>query len=366
MNDLSHRIATLSPEKRALLELRLMKKDTAVTNRYVIPRRGAIGSCSLSFAQQRLWFLNQLEQDTPVYNIVKAVRMSGVLDVEVLQKTLAAIVARHEALRTTFAVTEGSPVQIIVESRSVELAIIDLSTCPEMACEGELQRLLIAEARRSFNLSHDVMLRATVLQLDQQENVLLLVMHHIASDGWSIGILFREFVTLYAAFCLGQPSPLPELPIQYADFAVWQQQWLQGEVLEQQLAYWTRQLADNLPVCELPTDRPRPAVQSYRGARQSLVLPGTLSDALKALSRREGVTLFMTLLAAFQTLLHRYTGQDDIVVGSPIAGRTRAELEGLIGFFVNTLVLRTDLSGNPTLRELLGRVRETALGAYAH
>jgi amino acid adenylation domain-containing protein len=366
MNDLGRRIAALSPEKRVLLALRLMKTGAVVANadEHTIPRRGLTSPCPLSFAQQRLWFVDQLEPDSPLYNIAKVVRLNGALDVDALQKAFHTVIARHEALRTTFAAVEDNPVQIIAE-RPVKLAVIDLSTWPEAKREAEVDRLLTAEARRPFNLSQDLMLRATVLRLGEQAHVLLIVMHHIASDGWSMGILLRELVALYAACCLGQPVPLPELPLQYADFAVWQRHWLQGERLERQLAYWRQQL-QGLPVLQLPTDRPRPAVQNYQGARQSLMLPQSISDSLKALSHREGVTLFMTLLAALQTLLHRYTGQEDIVVGAPVAGRTRTEAENLIGFFVNTLVLRTDLAGNPTFRELLGRVRETALGAYTH
>jgi amino acid adenylation domain-containing protein len=366
MNDLSQRIANLSPAKRTLLEQRPMKKSAAVANKYAILRRAMPGPCPLSFAQQRLWFLDQLEPNSPLYNIARAVRLSGILSVEALQKALDTIVARHEALRTTFVFVEDSPVQVVVESRSVELTMIDLSRWPEAEREAKVHHLLIAEARRPFNLSHDLMLRATLLRLSEQEHALLLVMHHIASDGWSMGIFLRELSALYAAFATGEPSPLPELPIQYADFAIWQRQWLQGEVLEKQLTYWKRQLGGNLPVLELPADRPRPAVQTYRGACFSFVLSKTLSAALKALGRREGVTLFMVLLAAFKVLLSRYTGQEDIAVGTPIAGRTRVETEGLIGFFVNTLVLRTDLSGDPTFRELLGRIQEMALGAYAY
>jgi amino acid adenylation domain-containing protein len=366
MSDLDQRIADLSPQKRALLDLRLMKRGGTVINKQVIPRRGGSGPCPLSFAQQRLWFLNQFEPDSPIYNMPKAVRMSGALNAGALQQTLDVIVARHEALRTTFTSIDGNPVQVIAESQPIELTVIDLREWPEAQRDAEAQRWLEKEAQRPFDLVHDRPLRATLLRLDATEHVLLLTTHHIASDGWSTGVLISELVALYDAFADGQPSPLRELPIQYADFALWQRDWLQGEVLEAQLAYWRQQLGGSLPVLELPTDRPRPAVQTYRGAKQSLLLPKTLMEALQALSRREGVTLFMTLLAAFQTLLHRYTGQDDLLVGSPIAGRTRIELEGLIGFFVNTLVLRTDMSGNPTFRELLGRVREVALGAYAH
>ena len=325
------------------------------------------GGLPLSFSQQRLWFLNQMEQDSPVYNITKAIRMSGTLNVEALENALNAIIARHEVLRTTFASVDGSPVQAIGGSWLVELPIVDLRQWPDGEREAEVQRLISEQALRPFNLSQDSMLRATLLWLGEEKHLLLLIMHHIAfDDSWSMGVLFREMAALYEAFSARQPSPLPDLPIQYADFAGWQRQCLQGDVLESQLSYWRQQLGDSPLVLELPTDHPRPAVQTYRGARQSLALPKTLSDSLQALSRQEGVTLFITLLAAFNTLLYRYTAQDDIVVGSPIAGRTRVETEGLIGFFINNLVLRTDLSGIPSFRELLGRVRKVALGAYAH
>ena len=256
--------------------------------------------------------------------------------------------------------------QVISECRPVELMVFDLREWADAERDAEVQRLTQIEAQRPFDLSRDLMLRATLLRLEEEEHIFLLTMHHIASDGWSMGVLFREMAVLWEAISTGKPSPLPDLPVQYADFALWQRDWLQGEVLESQLAYWKQQLAHSPPVLELPTDRPRPAAQTYRGVKQSLVLSKSLTEALKSLSQKEGATLFMTLLAAFQTLLHRYTGQDDIVVGSPIAGRTRIETEELIGFFVNTLVLRTGLSGEPTFRELLRRVREVALGAYDH
>ena len=358
MSNLSQRIANLSPAKRALLERRL--------NKQAIPRRGEVSLCPLSFAQQRLWFLEQFEPHSPLYNIPKAVRMQGVLDVEALQRVLDAIVARHEVLRTTFAIVDGSPVQVIGEPRSVELTVVDLRAWPEVEREAEMQRLLTRGAQRPFNLSADLMLRATLLRLDEEEHVLLLAMHHIASDGWSIGVLFRELTVLYRAFASGVPSPLPGLPIQYADYALWQRRGLRGEVLASQLVYWKQQLDGAPVVFELPTDRPRPALQTFQGAKQSWLVSLRLTEALTALSRQEGVTLFMTLLAAFQALLHRYTSQTDIVLGSPIACRTRRETEGLLGFFVNTLVLRTDLGGNPSFRELLRRVREVVVGACAH
>ena len=320
----------------------------------------------MSFAQQRLWFLDQLEPGNSVYNIPAAMCLRGALNGAALEQSLNEIVRRHEALRTTFSVMEGQPVQVIAPGLALTLPVVDLGNLLETEREAEAQRLTIEEAQRPFDLAQGPLLRTTLLRLDKEEHILLLTMHHIVSDGWSMGVLFRELSALYEAFSAGKPSPLPELPIQYADFAVWQRQWLQGETLEAQLAYWKKQLDGVCPVLELPTDRPRPAVQTFRGARQSMVLSKSLTEAVKALSHQEGTTLFMTLLAAFQTLLYRYTGQDDIIVGSPIANRNRSEIEGLIGFFVNTLVLRTDLSDNPTFRELLGRVREVALGAYAH
>jgi amino acid adenylation domain-containing protein len=323
-------------------------------------------SAPLSFAQQRLWFLGQLEPNSAAYNLTEAIAIVGDLNVEVLQESLDAIVAHHEVLRTNFIASDGDPVQVISEFRSVELKMIDLKDYPPSERSTQVERLLQEEAQCPFNLTSDLMLRACLVVRSPQEHILLLVMHHIATDGWSKGILFEQLTTLYQAFNGGLPNPLPPLPIQYADYAVWQRQRLSGEVLEQQLNYWKQQLVGATPVLELPTDRPRPPVQSYRGAKQSFILPKSLSKALQTLSRQEGVTLFMTLLAAFQTLLYRYSGQEDILVGSPIAGRNREEIEGLIGFFVNTLVLRTDVSGNPSFRELLQKVRSLAMSAYAN
>ncbi len=320
----------------------------------------------LSFAQERLWFLDQFEPDSPFYNIPAAVHLSGRLDVVALEQTLNEIVRRHESLRTTFGTMDGKPIQIISPSLTLNLPIVDLRDLPEDEREAEAMRLANEEAKRPFNLSRGPLLRVTLLRLDEEEYLVLLTMHHIISDGWSIGVFIGELTTLYKAFSCGKPSPLPELPIQYADFAHWQREWLRGEVLEAQLDYWKRHLDGDLGILELPTDRPRPAVYTNRGGTQSLKLTRHLTEALKAISRQERGTLFMTLLAAFQTLLHRYTGQDNINVGSPIASRNRAEIEGLIGFFVNTLVLRTDFSGDPTFRELLGRIREVTLEAYAH
>lgn len=320
----------------------------------------------LSFAQERLWFLNQLEGQSATYNIPMALRFSGAFNVTALEQSFAEMIRRHEALRTTFSVVDGSPVQVITSTQSVPLSVVDLQGLPEKEQSAKVQRLAAEEARRPFALEQGPLLRGTLLRLGAAEHVLLVTMHHIVSDGWSMGVFIRELSILYKAFLSDQHSPLPNLTIQYADFAYWQRQWLQGEVLEAQLAYWKEQLGGKLPVLELPTDRPRPPVQTFRGAIHSFVLPQTMIEALKTLSQEERATLFMTLLAAFKVLLYRYTGQTDIPVGIPVASRNRSEIEGLIGFFVNTLVLRTDLSGNPTFRELLRRVREVSLGAYDH
>lgn len=364
LDNLTDRIANLSPAKRALLEIKLKEKNAEAGTK-PIPRRPVGERARLSFAQERLWFLDQLDPQSRAYNQPRLTRLNGPLDTDALHKALDMIVARHEVLRTTFHGGDDHPVQIIGECRPVELPTIDISSLTGEDQDTELHETVLELTERRFDLSRDLMLRGALLKLGPAEHVLLLVTHHIASDGWSSGILWHELVTLYGAFSNGEPAPLPELSIQYADYAVWQRQWLQGEVLETQLSYWKHQLSD-LPVLELLTDRPRPAVQSYRGAKQSYLFSRALSDQLQGLSRKEGVTFFMTLLAAFQTLLYRYTGQVDLAVGSPIAGRARPEIEGLIGFFVNMLVLRSDLSGNPTFKEFLTRVRKTAFGAYQH
>ncbi len=368
MSDLSVDIANLSPNKRALFELLLTKNGVKLPKIQRIPRKSnSSNSFPLSIAQERVWFLNQQEPDKRVYNIPKAaVRISGALNLEALQKALDAIVARHEVLRTTFADVDGSPRQIIAQRRSVELTISAPGERPEAKPEEQVQHLLEKEARPPFDLSQDLMLRATLLRQSPEEHILLLMMHPIVSDCWSLGILFRELALFYEDFSKGKTPSLPELPIQYADFAHWQRGWQQGDILEEQLSYWKKQLSDSPPVLELPTDRPRSEVESCRRGRQRLVLSATLTKALNSLSLRQEVTLFMTLVTAFVTLLYRYTGQEDILVGTAIAGRTRVELEELIGLFVNTQVLRTDLSGNPAMLELLGRVRDTALAASSH
>jgi amino acid adenylation domain-containing protein len=328
-----------------------------------VPRDGDL---PLSFAQQRLWFFDQLDPASPAYNIPGAVRLTGGLNVVALGQTLTEIVRRHEVLRTTFPTVDGQPVQVIAEARPMRLPVVNLSELPPQRREAEAQRLVAEEARRPFRLDQGPLLRVGLLRLGEGDHILFFTMHHIISDAWSIEVLVREVAALYEAFSTGQPSPLPELRIQYADFAHWQCQQLQGDVLERHLSYWKQRLDGAPAALELPTDRPRPATQTSRGERQLLELSESLTEALKALSRREGVTLFMTLLAAFKILIRYYTAQDDIVVGANVANRNHFETEGLIGFFVNQLVLRSSLSGNPSFRELLGRVREVALGAYTH
>jgi amino acid adenylation domain-containing protein len=320
----------------------------------------------LSFAQERLWFLDQLEGGSATYNIPTAIKLSGLLNVAALESALQEILRRHEVLRTSFKTVDGSPIQVIDPNATLILPLIDLQTLAETEQAAEVQRLARIDAQTPFDLSQSPLVRATLLQLGENSHALLLNMHHIVSDGWSMGIFIHELSTLYQAFCRGESSPLSDLPIQYADFAYWQRQYLSGEVLEGQLDYWKEQLAGISPLLELPTDRPRPPVQTFRGSTLSMVLNAELTKKLKALNQQSGTTLFMTLLAAFAVLLSRYSGQKDIVVGSPIANRNRAEIESLIGFFVNTLVLRTKLQDNPCFEEVLKQVRQVALDAYSN
>lgn len=358
MEELSSRIAQLSPAKRALLELRLKQGSPRA-----IPPRTNHTSAEVSFAQQRLWFLDQIEENRALYNVPRALRLSGALDIPALQRALNEIVARHEPFRSYFASVDGVLRQFIDEKAELPLTHIDL--CGDER-EDRANQIIREESLRPFDLARGPIIRASLLRLDEHEHILLLCTHHIVSDAWSAGILFRELEALYNAFSTGESSPLEPLPIQYADYAEWQRKWLQGEVLETQLSYWKKQLHDVTGILDLPTDRPRAAGQLSRGAYKVHTLSSDLSSRLAELSNREGATLFMTLLAAFQTLLWRYSNQDDIVVGSPIAGRNRVEIEDLIGFFINTLVLRANLSGNPTFRALLDQVKGTAVGAYAH
>ncbi|HWS86563.1 MAG TPA: amino acid adenylation domain-containing protein [Pyrinomonadaceae bacterium] len=356
--------AGLSEAKRKLLAALLSEEGIGLSQS--IPPHPAAGAAPLSFSQQRLWFIHQVDPHSPVYNIPGAVHLAGRLDVAALERSLGELGRRHEVLRTTFAMQADEPVQIINPPQTFVLPVSDLSDLTAEEREAAVRRLAKEEATRPFDLAHGPLMRASLLRLGSQEHIVLFTVHHIASDAWSMGVLVRELGELYKAFSSGRPSPLAELPVQYADYACWQRQRLQGELLESHLDYWKKQLGGELTVLQLPLSRPRPAQQTFRAAGQGVRLSPQLTESLKALSQQEGTTLFMTLLAALQTLLHRYTGQHDILVGTPVANRDRAEVEGLIGPFINTLVLRTDTSGDPTCRELLRRVRSVTLDAYRH
>jgi len=369
MNDISKILADLSPEQLQLFQLKLLRlrqqdQDTMFTP--VSRRRDSTHEWPLSFSQENLWFLDHLEPGHAFYNIAAAVRLRGPLRPEALEWSVNAIVQRHESLRTTFVRVGGEPRQRIAPSLTLPLPLRDLQDHPEDEREALTRAQILQEAQRPFDLEQGPLLRAHLLRWGEQEYVLTLVMHHIIADGWSMGVLVHELSTYYLAFLQGQPSPLSPLLIQYADYAVWQREWLAGEVLERQQAYWTTTLAGAPALLDLPTDYPRPAVQHYRGAKEAVRISPELGQGVKGLCQQEGVTLFMALLAAWGLLLGRWSGQEDLVIGTPIAGRKRTELEPLIGLFVNTLALRLDLSAQPTFRELVQRVREVALGAYTH
>jgi hypothetical protein len=368
MSDISKRITNLSRAKLEVLAQRLGQQSRERAPGEVIRKRAnPHAPVSLSFSQQRMWFLHQLEPGSAAFNISVAVRLSGHLDVSALQHSLAEIVRRHEALRTSFPLHDGAPVQLIAAPTvHWPLPLLDLSTLGAPDREAQLQGVAATAAEHAFDLAAGPVLRTTLVKLSAREHVLLLVMHHIVSDGWSMGVLVREVAALYQAYLEGRESPLPELPVQYADYAQWQREWLSGERLERQLSYWREQLSGAPPLLELPVDRARGAVLSYRGGTQRLELGAEVTAGLKALGRSSGATLFMVLLAGFKSLLYRYTGQAEIVVGTNIANRNHGQLEALIGCFVNNLVLRTDLSGNPPFREALARVREVTLAAYAN
>ncbi len=357
---------TLAKHKAEIIALlRTAESTTRAALPPIVPVQ-RIGNPPLSFGQQRLWFLDQFTPGTASYNIAFGTRLQMSVDTAVLAASLTELVRRHESLRTTFVTIQGQPVQRIAPPTPFQLSVIDLRSWSPVEREAEVQRQVAVQAQRPFDLTCGPLFRATLLQLADDDHVLAVVVHHIIYDGTSSAIMTRELADIYRAFTAGQPSPLPELPIQYADYVYWQRQYLRDEILEQQLAYWKQQLAGHLPVLDLPTDRPRPAVQTFNGALQQFDWPPTLLASVKTLAQQTGTTPFMILCAAFNILLYRYTGQTDLLIGTPIANRTRAELETLIGFFINTLVLRTDLAGQPDSREVLNRVRETALGAYAH
>jgi len=365
-NDISLRRSQLSSEKQAMLKKRVWGALLAKTKTLDISRLTRRDLAPLSFAQQSLWFLDQLTPDSPMYNIPLILNLTGQLNVDALEQSLNEIVQRHEALRTTFVTVDGHPQQMISSQLPISLLIVNLENMADAVQKMKVRELINEEAQKPFDLARGPLIRTVLLQLSKTEYILLLTIHHIVFDGWSISILLKDLAALYEAFLTRRSLDLPELPIQYIDYAVWQRQWLQGHNLHIQIDYWRQRLSNVPSLLELPIDYPRLPQQSFQGANYRFALPKPLLRNLRYLGQREGVTLFMTLLAAFQTLLYRYTGQEDIIVGTPIAGRTREETEGLIGFFVNTLVLRTDFSGNPSFRNLLSRVREVALGAFAH
>ena len=330
----------------------------------VVPTASRGGDIHLSFQQESLWFLDQLSPGSATYNIPLRLHLWGKIDEDVLRRSLNEIVNRHEILRTRFRTSAGRPIQVIGTAPILSVPFEDLTHRPEGVRETEADALCRDQAMRPFVLDQDLMLRATLIKLDAEKYILFVNLHHIACDAWSIGIVLRELGILYEAFSNGRPSPLQELALQYADFAAWQRKALSGEVIAHQLKYWKNQLAGAPPILAMPTEFSRPPVQTFRGSVATVELPRSLAIALRTLAKAEGVSLFMTLLAAFQVLLYRYSGQRDVVVGSPLANRSRTEFEGLIGLFVNTLPLRTDLSGNPTFKELLSRTREVVLGAH--
>jgi len=367
MLDIAEVFAGLTPQQQDLLVLRLSKAEKKSASRVSItPHTKEERVFPLLFSQEHLWMLDQLEPGNPAYNLSGAIRLIGVLDVSALMRSFNEIVRRHEILRTTFSMNGEHPVQRVAPELKVPLPIIDLGNSDDVHDESELSTLISAEVRRPFDLALGPLLRTTLLRLSPNEHIVILALHHIVYDGWSSGVLIHELATLYDAFSADKPSPLPALPVQYADFAVWQRRWLQGEVLSSQVAYWKKQLGQEPADLSLQTKRTRPSIQTFSGAHQSIVLSKPLTDALKVLSQHEGVTLFMTLMSAFNVLLYRSTNQVDLIVATGIANRKWVEVESLIGFFVNTLMIRTDLSRSPTFRELLSRVRKVVLEAYAH
>jgi amino acid adenylation domain-containing protein len=363
-NETNNQAAALSTAKQALLAKWLSKGGAAENTAASIPRRQGDGPVPLSLEQQRIWFFNQLEPESPLYNMPIAARLRGTLNVQALRQAMDIVASRHEALRTRF--VGEPPAQTIDAPSSVPMRLIDLREMPADGREAEARRLLEAEAKVAFDLSQDLMVRAVLVRLEEQDWILQVLMHHIASDDWSWRVFCSEVATAYGAMVANQKVELPEPAVQYGDFAVWQKDWLNGKVLEKQTAYWRKQLEGAPPVLDLPTDRPRPVSQTFRGACEWLKLPAQLSEKLNALGQSGGFTPYMILLAAFQTLIHRYTGQEDIVVGSPVAGRNRASLEKVVGLFVNMLVLRTKLDGNPDFYELLHRTQATVFEALAN
>ncbi len=366
MSDILEQMKNLSPEKRELLEMLLKEKGVDLAQSEIVPLSRDASEFALSYGQQRLWFLDQLEPGSPLYNNPAAVYLNGPLNVEALEKAFSEMVQRHEVLRTVFATRDDQPVQVILDEMPLDLENIDLRDLAESEREAEAFRIARDQAQQPFDLSTGPLFRVGLVRMAQEKHLVLLTMHHVVSDAWSLTIFIREIALLYEAFSEGKESSLSPLKIQYADYASWQHKWLQGKVFEDHLKYWEEKLGDSPPVLNLPTDFPRPAYQTFNGKKYLFTLPKSLSEPLEKLSKHVDATLFMALMAGLKVLLYRYTNQEDIAVGTPIANRNRMETESIIGFFINTLVMRTDLSGNPTVREMLQRMKEVALGAYAH
>lgn len=363
--ELGQRLTGLSVERRALLEKLLRDKQEAEPRQGPIVSRHRLTVAPLSAAQQRLWILEQMTPGSAFYVETNLQPLDPGADPVIVERCLNEIVRRHEMLRTNFCLVDGQPMQVIHPRVTIPLPVVDLQQLREPEQQAEIARLGVMEARAIGDISKDALIRTILMRLGPGRHVLLLTMHHLVCDGWSMGLFVFEFGSLYRTFVENKPSRLPELPIQYADYAIWQKEWLSGDLLSSHLKYWTKQLAD-LPILQLPSDHVRPPVQAYRGSTREFIVDWPVFLALRELSQREGATPFMTLLAAFFILLHRYSGQDDIVVGVPVSNRSRSEFIPLIGFFVNTIVLRSRLTGNPAFRDFLGMIRETALQAYSH
>jgi aspartate racemase len=364
MNNLAERLTALSTQQRALLEKRLLSRTANSMQLQTIPRRVKDGDCPLSIDQERLWFISQLEPESPAYNLTTAFRIGGNLHAPVLDRSFNEVIRRHEILRTTFPAKDGLPYQRVAPDLLITIPRVDLRNLSEVRREEALSQIIREQSYQPFDLTEGPLLRCTLVEFGETDYAIITTLHHIITDWWSFDLLWSELTAIYQAFSKSNPSPLPGLPIQFSDFAVWQRRQLQGEGLESRLSYWRKQLAGADFILDLPSDRPRPAIQTYHGKRQYLKPPQYLWDGLKTICQKEKASLYMALLATFYTLLYRYTGREDIIVGSPYANRNMFETEKLIGYFLNTLVLRADLSGDPTFRELLCQVREVTLGAY--
>jgi hypothetical protein len=372
MKGLSERISALSPQQRALFEARLKEKGLEAEPALEapqpepIPKRMQHDHCPLSYDQERLWMMDQIEPGNPAYNIYTASRLVGPLDLRTMDRAVNEIVRRHEILRARFAVRDGRPVMVITPALSLKLQVDDLRALPLAVRDEEAVRRVNDLVGRPFDLAKGPLLRVGLMRLAEQEHVIHVTMHHTITDRWSAAIVEHELAVIYAAFSSGRPSPLPDAPVQFPDFAAWQREWLQGGVLETQLRYWKRQLSDAPMVLDLPTDYPRPSRLTFRGARERLLISRSLLDQLKALSQREGATMFMTLLAVYYLLLYVWTGQQDILVGLTVSNRERPETVGMLGYLLNMVVVRAKASESMAFKELLAAVREAALGAFAH